>query len=134
MREPPEPGADRLRLDKWLWHARFFKSRSLAAAQCRAKKIRINGSHCSKASVMVAIGDVLTFPKAGDIKVVEVVALGVRRGPASEAVTLYRDLTPAPATVENTPKDPRQNPAREKGMGRPTKSDRRALDRLMHKR
>lgn len=122
----------RVRLDKWLWYARFFKSRSLAAAQCRAKKIRVNGEHCKKASALVAVGDVLTFPKAGDVKVVEIIALGVRRGPASEAQMLYNDLTPkrAPSPVEQ---DKLQNPSREKGAGRPTKTDRRALDRLMER-
>lgn len=123
----------RLRLDKWLWHARFFKSRSLAAAQCRARKIRVNGQHCSKASTTVSVGDVLTFPKAGDVKVVEIAALGVRRGPASEAQTLYNDLTPE--TVVGTGASEKMiNPSRDKGMGRPTKSDRRALEKLRDRR
>ena len=120
---------ERLRIDKWLWHARFFKSRSLAAVECRAKKVRINGNHCSKASATVQVGDVLTFPKAGDVKVVEIAALGVRRGPASEAQLLYKDLTP-PRETTAAGEPVQTNPSREKGMGRPTKTDRRALDRL----
>ena len=120
---------ERLRIDKWLWHARFFKSRSLAAVECRAKKVRINGNHCSKASATVQVGDVLTFPKAGDVKVVEIAALGVRRGPASEAQLLYKDLTP-PREKTAAGEPVQTNPSREKGMGRPTKTDRRALDRL----
>ncbi len=124
-----DPANSRFRIDKWLWHARFFKSRSLAAAQCRARKVRINGSHCSKASATVQVGDVLTFPKAGEIKVVEIVAFGDRRGPASEAQLLYKDLTPPSEKAEATVRVP-VNPSREKGMGRPTKTDRRALDRL----
>lgn len=122
---------ERLRIDKWLWHARFFKSRSLAASQCRARKVRINGTHCSKASAQVAEGDVLTFPKAGDIKVVEILALGDRRGPASEAALLYRDLTP-PKAEEQADGNAAivSGPKREPGSGRPTKAERRATDRL----
>lgn len=122
----------RLRLDKWLWQARFFKSRSLAAVQCRAKKVRINGEHVKKASATVAVGDVLTFPKAGEIKVIEIVALGVRRGPATEAALLFKDMTPAPEKASDLVDKP-GNPSRERGMGRPTKTDRRALDRLQGK-
>ncbi len=129
---PGDDASARLRLDKWLWQARFFKSRSLAAAHCRAKKVRINGAHCNKASATVQVGDILTFPKAGDVKVIEIVELGVRRGPATEAQTLYADLTPPRETPE-TGTQVSCNPSREKGMGRPTKTDRRALDRLQKK-
>lgn len=122
----------KLRLDKWLWQARFFKSRSLAAAQCRAKKVRINGAHAKKASAPVCVGDVLTFPKAGDVKVIEIAALGARRGPAPEAALLYKDLTPLRETTSAGAEKP-TNPSRERGMGRPTKTDRRALDRLLGK-
>jgi len=127
-----ENSAGRLRLDKWLWQARFFKSRSLAAAQCRAKKVRINGENAKKASATVVVGDVLTFPKADDIKVIEILALGVRRGPAPEAALLYKDLTPLRETAAGGP-DGTLNPSRERGMGRPTKTDRRALDKLQGK-
>lgn len=122
----------KLRLDKWLWQARFFKSRSLAATQCRAKKVRINGDHAKKASAMVAVGDILTFSKADDVKVIEIAALGVRRGPAAEAALLYKDLTP-PKEKASEMSDKAKNPSRERGMGRPTKTDRRALDRLQGK-
>lgn len=123
---------EKLRLDKWLWQARFFKSRSLATAQCRAKKVRINGDHAKKASAMVAVGDVLTFPKADEVKVVEIAALGTRRGPAVEAVLLYKDLTPEREKGVKAA-EKRENPSRERGTGRPTKTDRRALDRLLGK-
>ncbi len=122
----------KLRLDKWLWQARFFKSRSLAAVQCRTKKVRINGQHAKKASSSVSVGDVLTFPKAGDVRVVEIVALGGRRGPAPEAALLYKDLTP-PKESASTDAEKPANPSRERDMGRPTKTDRRALDRLLGK-
>lgn len=125
-----EEAGGRLRIDKWLWHARFFKSRSLAAVQCRAGRVRINGEHCRKASATVSIGDTLTIPKPNDVKVVEILALGVRRGPASEAAELYKDLTPPQALLDADSDLQPANPAREKGMGRPTKTDRRAFERL----
>ncbi len=127
-----ENSAERLRLDKWLWQARFFKSRSLAAVQCRAKKVRINGEKVKKASATIRVGDVLTFPKADSVKVIEIIALGVRRGPAPEAALLYKDLTPPREIAAGGPAKP-LNPSRERGMGRPTKTDRRALDKLLGK-
>jgi ribosome-associated heat shock protein Hsp15 len=131
--EAGEP-LNQIRLDKWLWHARFFKTRSLASKICRARKIRINGTISSKASATVKVGDVLTFPKADTIKTIEVLAVGERRGPASEAQTLYKDLSvDAQKSSANTGEKPKEYPVlmREKGAGRPTKADRRAIDRLM---
>lgn len=119
----------KLRLDKWLWQSRFFKSRSLATNICKARKVRVNGEHATKASQTVTVGDVLTFPQANRIRVIEIKELGTRRGPASEAALLYNDLTP-PETREDTAA-PETAPSRERGMGRPTKADRRALDKLM---
>jgi ribosome-associated heat shock protein Hsp15 len=95
---PIENPADAtLRLDKWLWHARFFKSRSQAAAFCAEGRLRLNRRHIDRASAPVRAGDVLTFPLSNAIRVVRVVALGQRRGPASEARTLYADMTGADA-------------------------------------
>ena len=127
-----DQSVEKIRLDKWLWHARFFKSRSLAAVQCRAKKVRINGDHAKKASAMITVGDILAFPKADDVKVIEIAALGARRGPATEAALLYKDLTP-PKEKAAESGNKAINPSRERGMGRPTKTDRRALDRLQGK-
>ncbi len=119
----------RIRIDKWLWHARFFKSRTLAGKFCQSGKLRVNDQLIAKAHVLVAPDDVLTFPKGDAIKVVKIINIGTRRGPAPEAQALYEDLSPAPA-----PKvDQRTNSApaqREPGSGRPTKAERRALDRL----
>ena len=116
MNAPPPA----LRLDKWLWHARFFKSRSLAARVCSDGRVRRNGVPRAKPGAAVRAGDVLTFPQGGHIRVVAVVALGERRGPAREAAQLYDDL--APPAADNAPA-PRGGP-------RPTKADRRALDRM----
>ncbi|HEX7006454.1 MAG TPA: RNA-binding S4 domain-containing protein [Alphaproteobacteria bacterium] len=116
-----------LRIDKWLFFARFFKSRSLAAALCAAGRVRVNRQPIRKAHHALRVGDVLTFPQGGRIRVVRVAGLGTRRGPAEEARLLYEDLmptAPAPAPSEGQPAQ------RAPGAGRPTKADRRAIDRL----
>lgn len=98
-------GEGRLRLDKWLWYARFYKSRALASALCDQERVRINGVGPVKAHHPVKPGDVLTFPLGRHIRVIRVVALGTRRGPAEEARALYEDL--APPTVETAmPRSP----------------------------
>jgi ribosome-associated heat shock protein Hsp15 len=121
-----------LRLDRWLWFARFFKSRAIASRLCAARRVRLNGRVVAKANQQVRPGDVLTFPQARTIRVVRLVALGSRRGPAAEAQGLYEDLDPVdlePAPVEAVPAQP-AGLAREPGTGRPTKAQRRAIDRL----
>ncbi len=129
----PDPGAGRLRIDKWLWFARFFKTRSLAAKLCNGGAVRVSGTVVTKAHFAVKSGDVLTFPQGRHIRVVKVTALGSRRGPAEEARTLYEDL--APPVREEAIQDPYRDPApRDPGAGRPTKRDRRALDRLQEDR
>lgn len=85
-------GDDGIRLDKWLWHARFFKSRSLASKICASGKVRVNGDVIRKAHYIVRIGNVLTFPKAKEVRVVRIEDLGTRRGPAAEAQTLYSEI------------------------------------------
>lgn len=111
---------EKLRVDKWLWHARFFKTRSLAAKQVSAGHLRLNGSKISKTAQNVTAGDVLSFPQGRLTRVVEVVAIGERRGPAPEAQALYLDKTPKQDMVPANP--------RFEGKGRPDKKSRRALD------
>ncbi|WP_278921154.1 MULTISPECIES: RNA-binding S4 domain-containing protein [Pseudophaeobacter] len=115
-----EPQAAKLRVDKWLWYARFFKTRSLAAKQVSAGHLRLNGTKITKTAQSVTPGDVLSFPQGRQTRVVEVLALGNRRGPAPEAQALYLDKTPK---QDNVP----VNPGFE-GKGRPDKKTRRALD------
>jgi len=119
-----------IRLDKWLWHARFFKTRSIASKYCEEGRLRVNGEPTTKAHYAARVGDVLTFPMGSDIRVIRIVALGERRGPAPEAQALYEDLAPRPARAANEDTDA-ASAGREPGAGRPTKSDRRAIDRLM---
>ncbi|MFV0358590.1 RNA-binding S4 domain-containing protein [Tropicimonas sp.] len=96
----PETG---LRIDKWLWQARFFKTRSLAAKQVAEGKVRVNSVRISKPARTVGIGDVLTFPQAHAIRVVRILALGTRRGPAPEAQALYEDLSSPENQTVQTP-------------------------------
>jgi len=87
---------DSIRLDKWLWQARFFRSRAIAARLCAGGRVRIDGAVVEKAHFQVRPGQVLTFPQARRIRVVRVLALGTRRGPAAEARQLYDELSDAP--------------------------------------
>lgn len=82
---------ERIRIDKWLWQARFCKSRTLAATFVEGGKVRLNGSRLTKPAHLVGIGDVLTFPQGNAIKVITILAIGTRRGPAPEAQALYRE-------------------------------------------
>ncbi|WP_281857663.1 RNA-binding S4 domain-containing protein [Litoreibacter halocynthiae] len=114
-------GSAKIRLDKWLWHARFFKTRTLAAKQVSGGHVRVNANKVDKAASKVGAGDTLTFPQGSQIRVVEILQCGVRRGPAPEAQALYLDKTP---DQEKKPK----GPGADRVGGRPTKKDRRSLD------
>jgi ribosome-associated heat shock protein Hsp15 len=87
------------RIDKWLWCARFFKTRARAAKACHDGRIRVSGQVLSKAHYAIKVGDVLTFPLGPNIRVIRVTALAVRRGPAAEARGLYDDLAPPGRTL-----------------------------------
>lgn len=78
-----------LRIDKWLWHARFCKTRAIAQEKALKGQIRLNGQRVERASASVRIGDLMTLPAGGKVVTLKVLGLGVRRGPASEAETLY---------------------------------------------
>jgi ribosome-associated heat shock protein Hsp15 len=116
------------RIDKWLWFTRVIKSRTLAAELVTEGKVRINRLRAAKPSQLVKPGDVLTVGMGAHVRILEVVAPGMRRGPAPEAQTLYKDLTPPPL-----PRDPALgdlSTGRDAGSGRPTKRDRRLTDKL----
>ncbi|MEC9434328.1 MAG: RNA-binding S4 domain-containing protein [Pseudomonadota bacterium] len=129
----PGEASAAIRLDKWLFHARFAKSRGVAAKLVDQTGVRVNGARASKPAQSVRPGDVLTFALGTTVRVVRVLAPGTRRGPAPEARTLYEDLAPPPD--RSAPPDPAEAavapPApRDRGAGRPTGAERRALDRL----
>ena len=121
---------DGQRIDKWLWYARFLKTRTSAGKYVTDGKVRVNRSRVTKPGHKVCAGDVLTFTLHRRLRIVEVLAPGTRRGPADEARTLYDDLTPAPPDTtagDASPQSvaPAQRPS---GAGRPTKKERRELD------
>ncbi len=118
---------EKLRVDKWLWFSRFFKTRTIASAAVSGGHLRVNNQPVRKPGHMVKVGDVLIFPKADYIRVIEILSLAGKRSSASIAITLYSDLDPP------QPK-PRSNKleiaTRDKGSGRPTKRERRETDKL----
>jgi ribosome-associated heat shock protein Hsp15 len=80
------------RLDKWLWCARFMRARTDCAALVSQGSIRINRQATDKAHARLRLGDVLTVPVRGQVRVVRVLALAARRGPPAEAATLYEEV------------------------------------------
>jgi ribosome-associated heat shock protein Hsp15 len=82
------------RLDKWLWCARFYRSRELAKAACESGLLRVNGHRVEKPGREIKPGDVLTLPRPREAVAVRVLALAVRRGPAREAQALYEIVLP----------------------------------------
>ena len=107
-----------IRLDKWLFHARFAKSRTLAASLITGQGVRVNGLRVAKPAHMVVPGDVLTFATGPRVRVVRVLAPGTRRGPAPEAQALYDDLSPPPPPPDLSRPEPVAG-------GRPSARDRR---------
>ena len=95
-------GENRIRIDKWLWHARFFRTRGLAAELVGKGRVRVNGQRTNKPGRLVGRGDVLTFPQARLIRLVKVLGPGARRGPFEEARLLYDDLDP-PGAEDSLP-------------------------------
>lgn len=126
-----EPSLDTQRIDKWLWRARFFKTRTLAAKFVNDGGVRVSRHgktiRADKASFTICAGDTLVFTKKDRLQIIEVTRCALRRGPAKEAQTLYCDQSPPPPPKERAPE---KQFAREKGAGRPTKKDRRALEAL----
>lgn len=123
MTEPPE---ERQRVDRWLFFARILKSRTLAGKLVSSGGVRINGTKIDQPSRMISAGDVLTVTLERRIKVLRVLDPGKRRGPASEAQTLYEDLSPPEPPRQERPRPVAE---REPGSGRPTKKQRRETDR-----
>ncbi|RUO98660.1 RNA-binding S4 domain-containing protein [Hyphomicrobium sp.] len=127
------------RIDQWLWFARIAKSRTLAQALIARGKVRVNRVKIDKTSTTVKPGDVLTLSLGPRVISIEIVGIGVRRGPAPEAQALYRDLTPKPAPQLSGEPGSEPQPSdgmamasglRPNGSGRPTKRERRLLDKI----
>lgn len=86
----------RIRLDRWLFHARVFRTRTLAADRIAEGGIRVNGQPCRKPAHPVGPGDVVTVGSGARVRALRVLAPGARRGPATEAQALYEELTSGP--------------------------------------
>ena len=126
-----------LRLDKWLWQARFFKTRTLAADAASQRKVRINRTLVTKPHYKVRPGDVLTFSQGRDIRVIRILALGLRRGPAPEARTLYEDI--AETTIANKPEASKAPSQKKEAWGGkdgldPKQARKQALEAKMNRR
>lgn len=92
-----------MRLDKFLWFARFAKTRALAQAIAERGRLRVDGRLIDRAHAEVRIGQVLTFALAGRVRVVRIEALPGRRGPAAEAQACYTELKPASVDLGEAP-------------------------------
>jgi len=113
------------RVDSWLWAARLYKTRSQATTACRAGHVRVNGAR-AKPATTIAVGDTVVVRGGPRERTVEVAQILTKRVGAPVAAQAIVDHTPAPPPPEERPAVPR----REKGSGRPTKKERRQLDRL----
>lgn len=120
-------GAADLRIDRWLWCARFFKTRSLAAEAVRAGHVRVNGQRCKPARD-VKVGDRLEVVRGFDEREIEIVALPGRRGPAVEAAACYEE-TQASAERRSLREEQRRSgdALRAPTSGRPDKRTRRLI-------
>jgi ribosome-associated heat shock protein Hsp15 len=119
-----------LRMDKWLWAARFFKTRSLAARACELGRVTSNGQP-AKSARPVRVGDLLQVKNDSGEFTVEVLILSEVRGPASQAQTLYRETEASKALRLQVAEERKAMPRWElMSDGKPSKRNRRALDRL----
>ena len=122
-------GNKTLRLDIYLYYIRIFKSRSIATKFVSNNRLRISGQLTQKPHKMISIGDVLTITINDNIKVLKVLDIPNRRGPYSESLNFYKDITPIESIAE---KENRKLDVKfVERVGRPTKRERRQTDRLM---
>tara|TARA_B100000676_G_scaffold241989_1_gene243377 strand:- start:20 stop:403 length:384 start_codon:yes stop_codon:yes gene_type:complete len=122
---------EKIRLDTWLWYARFYKSRSLSSKAILSGKVRVNSNKIIKPASKVKINDVLTINHVNMVRIIQIQSLGARRGPASEAQKLYKDLS-GDATGSANNKNLSQKSKKDTNK-RPTKKDRRLLDKIVTK-
>jgi ribosome-associated heat shock protein Hsp15 len=119
--------AERQRIDKWLWHARVVRTRAAAAALADAGHVRVNGQRIDASSRPVRRGDVVTVALDRSVRVMRVAGFAERRGSSLQARTLFDDLTESGSPDSSNLPPPAH---RSEGSGRPTKQERRAIDRL----
>ena len=119
---------DSVRMDKWLWAARFFKTRALAADSCDMGRVFSN-EHQAKAARDVRVGDTLRVKNEGGLFEVEVLALSSVRGPAAAAQALYRETEASKVARAKLTEERKLMAEFEMPSGRPTKKDRRAINK-----
>lgn len=119
------------RLDKWLWFARVAKTRTQAASLVTEGKIRVNSEKVAKPGLSVRVGDVITCSARKDVRILKIKDLGESRGSAPAALLLFEDLTPPKSREAIADERASALAARAPGLGRPTKRDRRQIDRLI---
>ena len=122
---------EKIRLDTWLWFARFYKSRTLSSKAILSGKLRINSNKITKPATKVKIDDVLTINYVNMIRIIQVQSLGFRRGPASEAQNLYIDLSED--RIGSSRIKRKTEKSKKDSNKRPTKKDRRILDKIVIK-
>jgi ribosome-associated heat shock protein Hsp15 len=121
----PDPGSPGVRVDVWTWAVRIYPTRTAAADACRGGHVKVNGAN-AKPARLVRPGDTVRARTVGGERIVVVTGLVDRRTSAALAVQNYEDRTPPPP-----PREARPAPiVRERGAGRPTKRDRRRVERL----
>lgn len=121
---PGDPLMESVRLDKWLWAARCFKTRGLASEACAAGHVKVGGV-AAKPARSIRRGDEITIKMGDGLMILEVKGLSDRRGPASVARTLYLDKSPL-----RPPPEAAARIVRERGLGRPTKQEGREIRKL----
>ncbi len=122
---------EKIRLDTWLWYARFYKSRSLSSKAILSGKLRLNSNKIIKPASKVKINDVLTINHINMVRIIQVQSLGSRRGPANEAYKLYNDLSGDIKDISNIKH--RSEKSKQEPTERPTNKDRRVLDKFVPK-
>lgn len=129
----PTTQSERLRLDKWLWFARFCKTRAIAQKLIESGHVKVNGTKIRKVSSIIRVGDTLELVLGPVKKTVSILATAERRGPASVAQTLYDEIKPAEKLIGLDKGLPIHKPSvfRPRGAGRPTKKDRRSIEKYL---
>lgn len=120
-----DPALESVRIDKWLWAARCFKTRGLASEACAAGHVKVGGV-TAKPARPLRRGEEVTIKTGDGLRILGVKGLSERRGPAAVARTLYDDRTPAKPPTQEVP----GMIARDRGLGRPTKQERRDIRKL----
>jgi len=120
---------DKARIDKWLWTARFFKTRALAVAAIETGKVILNGARIKPAKALAA-GDMLTLRLGPYTQVVEVLGLSNKRGPAAEAQKLYQETEESRVQRAALALELKAQPQPSEQKGRPTKKDRREIEKV----